>query len=231
MNADSKGRRVPKLEHEGEVYVLNLTANDENRFHPDWLGEVEAALDEVEAAPAPCALVTAGAGKFWSTGLDVDWLGGHLDQAAAYLDRVGLLFARTLASPVVTVAALNGHAFGLGAMWALAHDFRAMRADRGYFCLPEVDLGLTFEPRLTALIRARLTPAVSHEAMTTGRRYGGGDALAAGIVEQTATADELLAAAVGKAGELAGRTKPTRGQIKETLYAEVLAALRKPSAG
>ncbi len=221
---------MPKLGHEGDVYVLYLTPDDENRFHPDWLGEVEAALDEVEAAPRPCALVTAGAGKFWSTGLDLDWLGGHLDQSAAYLDRVSLLLARTLSSAVVTVAALNGHAFGVGAMWALAHDFRVMRADRGYFCLPEVDLGLAFEPRLAALTRSRLSPAVAHEAMTTGRRYGGVDALAAGIVEQTATTDELLAAAVAKAGELAAKTKPVRGQIKQTLYSEVLAALRKPSA-
>jgi enoyl-CoA hydratase/carnithine racemase len=221
---------VPKLERDGDVYVLHLTPDDENRFRPDWLGEVEAALDEVEAASGPCALVTAGAGKFWSTGMDVDWLGANLDQTAAYLARIGQLFARTLASPVVTVAALNGHAFGLGAMWALAHDFRVMRADRGYFCLPEVDLGLNFEPGFAALIRSRLTPAAAHEAMTTGRRYGGADALAAGIVDGTATADELLAAAVARAGELAAKTKPVRGQIKQTLYAKVLAALRTPSA-
>lgn len=219
---------MPKLERDGAVFVLYLTPDDENRFRPDWLSEVEAALDEVEAASGPCALVTAGAGKFWSTGLDVDWLSAHLDQTAPYLSRIGLLFARTLASPVVTVAALNGHAFGFGAMWALAHDFRAMRADRGYFCLPEVDLGLNFEPGFAALIRSRLTPAVAHEAMTTGRRYGGADALAASIVDQTATVDDPLAAAVAKAGELAGKTKPVRGQIKETLYAEVLTALRKP---
>jgi enoyl-CoA hydratase/carnithine racemase len=218
-----------KLDQDGEVYVLNLAADGENRLSPAWLGEVEAALDQVEAAQSPCALVTVGSGKFWSTGLDLDWLGAHLDEAAAYLDRVSLLLARTLASPVVTVAALNGHAFGAGGMWALAHDFRVMRADRGYFCLPEVDLGLDFEPRMSALVRSRLTPATAHEAMTTGRRYGGPDALAAGIVEQTATAEDLTAVAVARAREFAAKTKPVRGKIKETLYAETLAALRTPN--
>lgn len=221
---------MPKLERDGDVYILSLTPDDENRFHPDWLAEVGAALDEVEAVEGPCALVTAGSGKFWSTGLDMDWLGDHLEQAGWYLDQVSALFARTLSASAVSVAAINGHAFGLGAMWSLAHDFRVMRADRGYFCLPEVDLGLEFEPRLAALIRARLTPAVAHEAMTTGRRYGGGDALAAAIVEQTASAGDLLAVAVARAGELAGKAKPVRGRIKETLYAEVLAALRQPTA-
>jgi enoyl-CoA hydratase/carnithine racemase len=55
---------------------------------------------------------------------------------------------------------------------------RVMRADRGFFCLPEVDLGLSFAPGMSALVRARLAPAVAHEAMTTGRRYGGEQALA-----------------------------------------------------
>jgi enoyl-CoA hydratase/carnithine racemase len=47
---------------------------------------------------------------------------------------------------VPTVAAVNGHAFAAGGMMMLAHDFRVMRSDRGYFCLNEVDLGLPLAP-------------------------------------------------------------------------------------
>ncbi|MEV4439114.1 enoyl-CoA hydratase-related protein [Streptomyces sp. NPDC049577] len=222
---------MPKLERDGEVFVLHLDPDDENRFHPDWLAAVESALDEVEAAPGPRALVTAGSGKFWSNGLDLDWMGANSEQAVAYLDRVHALLARTLASPVVTVAALNGHTFAAGAMWSLAHDTRVMRADRGYFCLPEVDLGLSFQQGMSDLIRARLTPAAAHEAMTTGRRYGGEQALAAGIVDAVASAEELLATAVELARPLAGKANPARAQIKEMLYAEALASLRTPITG
>jgi Delta3-Delta2-enoyl-CoA isomerase len=35
---------MPELDRDGEVYVLNL-GEDENRFHPDWIGAVQAALD------------------------------------------------------------------------------------------------------------------------------------------------------------------------------------------
>ncbi|MFE9252795.1 enoyl-CoA hydratase-related protein [Streptomyces sp. NPDC007088] len=219
---------MPKLGRDGEIFVLHLDADDENRFHPDWLGAVESAWDEVEAAPGPRALVTVGSGKFWSNGLDLDWLMAHGDQYGAYLDRVHALLARTLASPVVTVAALNGHTFAAGAMWALAHDLRVMRADRGYFCLPEVDLGLPFQPGMSELIRSRLTPAVAHEAMTTGRRYGGEQALTAGVVDAVAGADEVLAAAVALARPLAAKANQARGQIKETLYTQALTALRTP---
>jgi Delta3-Delta2-enoyl-CoA isomerase len=111
-------------------------------------------------------------------------------------------------------------------MWALAHDMRVMRRDRGFFCLPEVDIGLAFAPGMSALIRARLTPATAREAMTTGRRYGGEQALGAGIVDAVADADQLLAAAMDIARPLASKANPVRAEIKETLYAETLAALR-----
>jgi Delta3-Delta2-enoyl-CoA isomerase len=217
---------MPTLERDGEIFVLHLEPDDENRFHPDWLTAVEGALAEVEAAAGPRVLVTAGHGKFWTNGLDLDWMAANPGQSQAYLGRVQALLARTLASPVVTVAALNGHAFGAGAMWALAHDLRVMRGDRGWFCLPEVDMGLSFAPGMAALIQARLSPATAHEAMTTGRRYGGEQAVTAGVVDRATEANRLLTVAVELARPLAGKATPARAQIKEVMYAPALALLR-----
>ncbi len=78
-----------------------------------------------------------------------------------------------LTFPRPTVAALNGHAFAGGGMLALAHDFSVMRADRGYFCLPEADIGIPFTAPMTALIASRIPQPALHEACTTGRRYQG----------------------------------------------------------
>ena len=112
-----------------------------------------------------------------------------------------------------------------GAMLALAHDITVMRADRGYFCLPEVDLGIPFTAGMNALIRSRLPIATAHEAMTTGRRYGGEDARAAGIVAATGGEGEVLDLAVARAEELAAKAGPVLGAIKSRLYAEVVAEL------
>src|SRR5699024_7101208 len=64
---------MPTLERHDDVFVLDL-GEGENRFHPDWIAEVEDALEQVENAEGPRALVTAATGKFYSNGLDLDWL-------------------------------------------------------------------------------------------------------------------------------------------------------------
>jgi len=216
---------VPTLDCDGEVLVLDL-GDDENRFNPTWVGAVTALLDEVVAAEGPRALVTKATGKFWSNGLDLAWMGENSDTEGAFVDTVHALFARVLSLPVPAVAACQGHVFAAGAMLALAHDARVMRADRGFFCLPEVDIAIPFTPGMGALIQARLAPQTAHEAMTTGRRYGGEDARAAGIVDEAVAEERVLAAALERARPLAGKAGATLGAIKEQMYAGPLALLR-----
>jgi Delta3-Delta2-enoyl-CoA isomerase len=216
---------MPALDRHDDVFVLDL-GDTENRFSPDWLASVEAALDEVAGADGPRALVTAATGKFFSNGLDLDWLFAHADQHEDYVVRVQELLARVLALPVVTVAALQGHTFAAGAMLSLAHDFRVMRADRGFWCLPEADIGIPFTRGMSELIQARLTPQTAHEAMTTARRYGGEDARAAAIVDRAVDEESVRTTAVELAGSLAGKAGDTLGTIKARMYAPALAALR-----
>ncbi|MFC8196118.1 enoyl-CoA hydratase-related protein [Streptomyces sp. NPDC057298] len=216
---------MPALDRQDDVFVLDL-GDGENRFHPDWLASVNAALDEVEKAEGPRALVTAATGKFYSNGLDLDWLFAHADQHQEYVVGVHALFARTLSLPLVTVAALQGHTFAAGAMFSLAHDFRVMRADRGYWCLPEADINIPFTPGMSALIQSRLTPRTAHEAMVTARRFGGDDALAAGLVDHSVAEDAVRRIAVELAGAQAGKAGPTLGTIKARMYAPALDALR-----
>jgi Delta3-Delta2-enoyl-CoA isomerase len=215
---------MPTLKRDDDVYVLDL-GDGENRFHPDWLAAVNGALDEVEQSPAP--LVTTAGSHIYSNGLDLDWLGQHGDQLPTYVADVQGLLARVLAFPVPTVAAIPGHAFAGGAMFALAHDFRVMRADRGYFCLPEVDINIPFTPGMAALIQGKLLPATAHEAMTTGRRYGGTDALAKGVVDDAVPEQDVLPRALERARALTGKNPQTLAAIKTQMYVSQLSALRE----
>jgi enoyl-CoA hydratase/carnithine racemase len=216
---------MPVLDRHDQVFVLDL-GDGENRFHPDWVASVAGALEEVAKADGPRALVTAATGKFYSNGLDLDWLLANPARQAEYITSVQALLARLLTLPAVTVAAVQGHAFAAGAMFTLAHDFRVMRGDRGYWCLPEVDINIPFTPGMSALIQSRLTPQVAHEAMITARRYGGNLALAAGIVDRAVDEDAVRDTAIELAAAQAGKAGNTLGTIKTRMYAPVLAALR-----
>ncbi|MEV4144046.1 enoyl-CoA hydratase/isomerase family protein [Amycolatopsis sp. NPDC049691] len=200
--------------------VLHL-GDDENRFSPEWLQRVHSTLDEVGDV-----LVTTGGGKFYSNGLDLEWLTANGDKAAEYVADVQELFARVLTLPVPTVAAVTGHAFGAGAMLAMAHDFRVMRADRGYFCFPEADINIPFTPGMAALIQGKLTPASAIASMTTGRRFGGAEALSFGLVDEIAEEGEVVKVASSRVEALAGKDRGTLGAIKATMFAPAVAALR-----
>ncbi len=217
---------MPTLGRDADVFVLDL-GDTENRFHPDWLVAVNGLLDEVEGADGPKALVTTATGKFFSNGLDLDWLFAHGDQAGSYVESVQTLFARVLTLPFVTVAALQGHTYAAGAMLSLTHDFRIMRADRGFWCLPEAEINIPFTTGMSALIQSRLTARTAHEAMVTAHRYGGVDAHAAGIVDATADEAGLRQAAIELARPHAAKAGRTVGTIKERMYATALEALRE----
>lgn len=209
------------VEQRGAVMVVRM-GHEENRLHPRLLDDLSAVLDEIEAPEGPAALVLTGTGKFFSNGLDLDYMSSNPSDAEGTLGRVHALFGRVLGLEVPTVAAVNGHVFAAGAMLMLAFDEAVMREDRGFFCLPEADLGLPFTPGMNALITARLSPPVAHQAMVTAQRYGGPDALAAGIVSELAPEGEVLERATRRAEGLAGKPRQAIAAIKRGLYGPVL---------
>ena len=211
------------LTYEDEIAILDL-GTDENRFSPGFLDEMDAHLDEIISAGAQ-GLVTTGGGKFYTNGLDLDWLAANGDQTQWYVGRVQSMLARVLTLPVPTAAAVVGHAFGAGAMLVLAHDFRVMRADRGYFCFPEADIRIPFTPGMAALIQAKLTPQAAIASMTTGRRFGGGDAASLGVVDAVAAEGAVTAAAIDILRPLDGKDPGTLGAIKHTMFEPAVRAL------
>jgi len=217
---------IVDLKKEGDVFILTMHSG-ENRFSRNFISAMNEALDTVEKSDGPAALVTIGGEeKFYSNGLDLDWMmGDGMAEAPEFIKSVLKFLGRVMAFPVPTAAAMNGHAFAAGAMLALAHDFRVMRADRGYFCLPEVDINIPFAPGMTALINSRLTPNVFRDLMLTGVRIGGMQAKGLGIVDEAVPADKVLSQAIACVAPLAGKNRHTYQAIKRGMYAEALALL------
>lgn len=195
----------------------------ENRFRHDSIAAWNTALDELEARPGPLAAVVVGEGKYFSNGLDLEWL-NTVDDGMTMIADVHRLFGRLLVFPGYLVGAINGHCFAGGAMIAMTFDTRVMRTDRGYWCLPEADLGLALTDEMATVVTAKLPRTTAHDAIVTGRRYDAHQALDAGIVEHVAQAVDVLPTAIALAEAMAGKDRTTLAAHKRWLYGD--AAMR-----
>ena len=84
------------IERHAEVFVLRVDAG-ENRFRWDSIRAWNDALDEVEKATGPKALVTTGTGKFYSNGLDLEWALAEIPELMGeYLGAVLAIMGRLL---------------------------------------------------------------------------------------------------------------------------------------
>jgi len=215
------------LTRDGAVFTLTMDAG-ENRWNTTFVRAFAAALDEVEASEGAAALVTRSANeKFFSNGLDLDWVqdpaahpeGGDREP---FGEEFMALMARIMTLPVPTVAAVNGHCFGAGMMCALCHDVRLMRADRGFMSANEMAIGLKIPTPELALFRHKLSGSAFFETVQLAKRWTGPAALAAGVVQQTASLEELPEAARQMAAQLAplGANRELYGGQKERLFGE-----------
>ncbi len=214
-----------ELSWHGEVAVVTM-ADGENRFDGATVARWHEVLDEVEGREGPLALVTTGTGRFYSNGLDLEWMGANQADAGPMIRELHRLWGRILGFAGVTVAAVNGHAFGAGALLSSAHDRITMREDRGYWCMPEVDLGLPVGEGMAALLSATLPAPAVHRMLVTGHRFTAPEALAAGIVAEVAPEAELLDRAVAWAAALAGKDRGVMATHKRILHGPTIERLR-----
>jgi enoyl-CoA hydratase/carnithine racemase len=213
-----------QITRDGDLLIVDL-GSGENRFNQDLVDGLNEAVDRIERDGAG-ALVTTAGGKIWSNGLDLDWMAAS-GQGPTFVRSMQRVFARVVLLPVPTVAAIGGHCFAGGAMFALAHEIRVMRADRGFFCLPEVDIGLPFTPGMAALVQARVPGPALRDTAVYGQRIGGAEAAARGIVDEAVPEAEVLPRAIARARALAGKDRTTLAVIKQRFFGAVAAALEQ----
>ena len=211
------------IETRGDVRIVRWD-DGENRVNVDSMTEWHAAVDQLEEIEGPLAVVVIGAGKYFSNGLDLDRFAVEPDEAGPTVELLTTLFGRLLLFPGYMVGALNGHTFAAGAMISCCFDARVMRNDRGYWCLPEVDLGLPLSVAMTAVVSARLPIEAVQDAMLTGRRYTAEEAEALGIVTDTSDEERLLDVAIALAAPMAGKDRRVIGAHKRLLFGAAASA-------
>lgn len=213
---------------EDGVAMLTMTSG-ENRFNPDFLHELNAVLDSIEAEDARVMVVTSADPQIFSNGIDLDWVLPVLSAQDtksfyAYLSDMNALMKRLTFFPMPTIAAINGHAFAGGAVLCCCFDFRFMRSDRGYFCLPEVDLGVPFLPGMIAVLKKAMPVSTLEELQYTGKRFTAEECVAHGIVHTACPNETLMDETLSFAKTLKKRPEVI-AEMKLVMYQDVIHAI------
>ncbi len=219
------------VEHSMEETVALLTMNSgENRFNPDFLNAFLTALDDIENNTDALTLVVRSAHeKIFSNGIDLEYIvpfiqQGDTDTAKAFFYLLNKLLRRIVNYPMVTIASINGHAFAGGAIMSSAFDFRFMRSDRGFFCLPEVDLGIPFLPGMNALLAKAVPHYMLEEMQYTGIRLTAAECEKHHIVKKACNMNDLLSETMTFAKGLQ-KKRGIVAELKQRLNREILHAI------
>jgi enoyl-CoA hydratase/carnithine racemase len=220
-----------ELEKQDGVGIMTMGYQSENRFNPDFVRAMMDGLDKAEKDPEVRAIVLTGADpKFFSNGLDLDWLtanGDDMDKVLGYLKLVNEMFKRWTLYPKPTVAALNGHTFAAGLFMAAHIDFRFMREDRGWICLPEVDINIPLLPGMIAICQATMRPDGFRKLYYTGARLTGPEAVEIGFVERVYPLEALLPASIEFASMLGKKKTATYAKMKRCVREEIARILEE----
>lgn len=190
---------------DGTVAIMIMN-NGENRQNLEWAEAMMSTYEEIIADQEIKALVlTSNDPKNFSQGVDVEWMTKKLSKqdftsVNKWLQKNHEVFKAMMLAPVPTIAAVTGHAFGNGAMLAGACDFRFMRADRGYFCLPEIDLGIQFIPSMLEWMKRIMPYHFFIRLLLSGERVTAAELEKHNvIIKACQTAEETIAEAVAYA--------------------------------
>jgi enoyl-CoA hydratase/carnithine racemase len=192
-----------RFEQREAVAVLTLDRPPMNALSADLVADLVIAIDAA-SAPGVRAVVVTGAPHF-AAGADISGFQALMRDGASGADLGELLgeaLIRLEALPKPVIAAVRGYALGGGLELAMACDLRVL-AQGAKVGQPEVKLGLIPGaggtqrlPRLVGIGRAR-------ELVYTGRMIDAAEAHRIGLADRVVTDEELDAATLTWATELA----------------------------
>jgi enoyl-CoA hydratase/carnithine racemase len=218
-----------KVETVGVITMIN----GENRHNPDFIRAILTAFDEIEADPGISSVVIASSDpKNWSQGIDLTWMmdamaKNDLQGMRDFMYGLNRIFKRILLYPMPVIAAINGHAFGDGTIMACACDFRFMKADRGFFCFPEIDINIPFLPGMLAIVRKAIPYYKLEELVFSGKRTGAAELEAHHVIVKACDNEEVLMREALAFAKTFTKKRPIFGEMKKRMYGSIIVIMEK----
>jgi enoyl-CoA hydratase len=191
--------------------------------------ELKSVFDELDAAEGVRVVVLAGQGRFFSAGIDLEYL-FTVQQTLSRMSegrkqeylhhfiidlQASVNAIENCCKPVL--AAIQGVCIGGGLDIAAACDLRYATA-KARFCVKEVDLAIVADLGVLQRLPGIVGQGIARELALTGRQFNGREAGSLGLVNGVfATAGEMQESVMATARGLAAKSPLTLRGIKATM--------------
>lgn len=213
-----------RRERQGALAVLRLDKARGNAIDEALVEDLRQACAEVEADDGVRGVLLASANpKLFCPGLDLVSL---VEFDRPRLERFMRAFGRMLVAlfglrkPMV--AAVSGHAVAGGCILALTADWRVLRRGGVSIGLNEVKVGVPLPLSVSALLRASVPPTALSRVALLGRNFADEEALAAGLADELAPAEEFESVCLARLQEFAEKDPYSLAVTKGYLRAGAL---------
>jgi enoyl-CoA hydratase / 3-hydroxyacyl-CoA dehydrogenase len=212
---DEQPGEAVKLETRGDVAIAWLGNGLMNSIAPQVIVDLGAVWKRVESSGVRALVIASSNPLLFSAGADIKAF-TSMDEAGGreLLDTAHALLRGFERSSVVTIAAVNGLAFGGGCELAMACDVR-IAAQSALFGQPEVKLGIIPGFGGTQRLARLVGENKALEMNLVGDAIGAEEAYVFGLVNRVVLDHELLDTALAWARKLAGQAPLAVGAIKE----------------
>jgi enoyl-CoA hydratase/carnithine racemase len=208
-----------KLAINGGVALITFNRSHSlNTFTHSMVTELGDAYQQCDRDDEVRVVVTTGAGKAYCAGADLSQGASTFDtQDDMTFSSCPLSFqAWQVRKPVI--AACNGHAIGVGLGLAMQSDIRFF-AEQGKYGFLQARRGVIADFGMHHILPRLVGAELALEMILSGRRYSGVEAVAAGLARQVLPAEQVLAAAMGLAAEIAQQCSPlVTGMAKKLIW-------------
>lgn len=204
------------LDIHGKVGLVTLNRPQAlNALNAQIVGEINQALDQLEADSNIGCVVLTGSAKAFAAGADIKEM-ADLRYPQIYVDDLFSDADRIANRRKPIIAAVAGFALGGGCELAMMCDF-ILAADNAKFGQPEINLGVLPGMGGTQRLTRAVGKAKAMELCLSGRLMGAEEAERAGLVARVVPQAELLEEALKVAATIASKSIPMTMMVKESV--------------
>jgi enoyl-CoA hydratase len=206
------------VERRGRVGLITLNRPKAlNALNAQVIGEIEAALSDLDAHEQIAAMIITGSEKAFAAGADIKEM-LEKDFATAYTTDFIAPWQKIAEHRKPIIAAVAGYALGGGCELAMMCDL-ILAADNAKFGQPEINLGTIPGAGGTQRLTRAVGKSKAMEMVLTGRMMDAAEAERAGLVARIVPLADLIDEAVRLGETIASKSQPIVAMAKDAVNA------------